>query len=65
MRFDTGGSKSAASLLGALEVTDAKHILFGSDFPANQNFQEAVSVINESALSGEDKQSILTNALLA
>lgn len=35
--FDTSGSPSAASLACALEIVDASHILFGSDFPANQN----------------------------
>src|SRR3990167_44774 len=34
--FDTSGSKSIASLQCALEITDAGHVLFGSDFPANQ-----------------------------
>ncbi|MCA9399341.1 MAG: amidohydrolase family protein, partial [Candidatus Omnitrophica bacterium] len=33
--FDTSGSRSAASLLCALEMTDLNHIVFGSDFPAN------------------------------
>jgi len=62
--LDTSGSKSAASLLCALEVVDAEHILFGSDFPANQNFAEAIEVIQGASLSDEDKKSIFLNQLL-
>lgn len=62
--LDTSGSKSAASLLCALEVVDAEHILFGSDFPVNQNFSEAIEVIQGASLSDEDKKSIFENAIL-
>ena len=62
--FDTSGSKSVASLLCALELTDAAHILFGSDFPANQNLQLSIQVLQEMALSEEQKRFILgDNAL--
>ncbi len=44
--FDTSGSKSSASLLCALEMADASHILFGSDFPANQNFAASVQSLD-------------------
>ncbi|MCK5581603.1 MAG: amidohydrolase [Candidatus Omnitrophica bacterium] len=57
--FDTSGSKSAASLLCALEVVDADHILFGSDFPANQNIEKTIEVISSSALIAEYKEQIL------
>jgi len=62
--LDTSGSKSAASLLCALEVTDAQHILFGSDFPANQNIEDSLKVIHEAPLSDEDKENIFRNPLL-
>ena len=57
--FDTSGSKSPASLLCALEVVDADHILFGSDFPANQNIEKTIEVISSSALIAEYKEQIL------
>ena len=56
--FDVSGSKSLASLLCALELTDASHILWGSDFPANQNMGETISVIERSMLSQAEKSSI-------
>ena len=56
--FDTSGSKSLGSLLCALEITDASHILWGSDHPANQNVSDAINVIQNSALSDTDKTRI-------
>ncbi len=62
--FDTSGSKSLGSLSCALEVVDADHILYGSDYPANQNIPLSIKVINDSLLSTEKKQRILKqNAL--
>lgn len=57
--FDTSGSRSRASLLAALEVTDYHHILWGSDFPANQNFKDSVGVINQTLLSAQERNSLL------
>ena len=62
--FDTSGSKSLASLLAALEVTDPSHIIFGSDFPANQDFQNSIGLIEKSSLSEAEKKIILRNPLL-
>ena len=62
--FDTSGSKSLASLACALEVTDAGHVLFGSDFPANQVVAEAIACIGQSVSSEENKREILHNDLL-
>ncbi|MBI5149506.1 MAG: amidohydrolase [Candidatus Omnitrophica bacterium] len=62
--FDTSGSKSPASLACALEVTDAAHILFGSDFPANQGVVEAIACVHGSTISEENKRLILHNDLL-
>jgi len=58
--FDTSGSKSPASLLCALEVTDVSHILFGSDFPANQNLAESIATIEKSPLNSAQKRSIFS-----
>lgn len=61
--FDTSGSKSAASLLCALEIVGASHILFGSDFPANQNVPESIACVRQASISEEDKRAILHNDL--
>jgi predicted TIM-barrel fold metal-dependent hydrolase len=58
--FDTSGSKSPASLLCALEVVDFSHILFGSDFPANQNLAESIAIIEKSPLEKAQKTAIFT-----
>ena len=57
--FDTSGSKSPASLSGALEVTDIAHILWGSDFPANQNFTDSLGVISQTLLSSRERGMVL------
>ena len=57
--FDTSGSKSDASLRCALEVTDAGHILFGSDFPANQNIPASIELIQNFTSSEKVRRSIL------
>ena len=62
--LDSSGSKSLASLLCALEMVDASHILFGSDFPANQNVKASLDAIWQSPLKESDKESILSNQLL-
>lgn len=62
--FDTSGSRSLGSLLCALEVVDRQHILFGSDYPANQNISSSLAMIQDSPLSFDDKQDIFyRNAL--
>lgn len=63
--FDTSGSRSPASLTCALEVTDAEHVLFGSDFPANPNIPEAIACVRQASISEENKRGILHNALPA
>jgi len=57
--FDTSGSQSAASLVCALEVASAEHILFGSDYPANQKIPASIEMIQKSSLSAKDKEAIL------
>jgi predicted TIM-barrel fold metal-dependent hydrolase len=56
--FDMSGSKSPASLAAALEVVNAEHILWGSDFPASQNFAGSLEVVEKSSLAEYDKASI-------
>jgi len=58
--FDISGSKSLASLLLALEMTDAAHILWGSDFPANQNFSFSIDMIERLSLSDAEKSYIFS-----
>jgi len=57
--FDTSGSKSTASLICALEIADAGHILFASDYPANQGLAEAMGVIRRSNLDAMQHEAIL------
>jgi len=57
--FDMSGTRSNGSLQSALEMTDEKHILWGSDFPANQNFKDSLSVISQSILSADKRNLIL------
>lgn len=63
--FDMSGTKSKAALQCTLEVTDASHILFGSDFPANQNIPQSIAVIQDSSLPDEDRAQIMNNAILS
>lgn len=57
--FDTSGSKSAASLLAALEVADASHVLYGSDYPANQSMADSISAIKNASVPAAEKSKIL------
>lgn len=61
--FDVSGSRSSASLSCALEVVDAAHILFGSDYPANQNMRGSIVVIENANLGSENKGQILGDNL--
>jgi len=57
--FDMSGTRSVGALQTALEMTDEKHILWGSDFPANQNFKDSLGVISQSLLSAGPRNLIL------
>jgi len=63
--FDISGTKSLAALQCALEVTDASHIMFGSDFPANQNVPQSIATIHEAPLPDDVKTEILKNRILS
>ncbi|HOW36176.1 MAG TPA: amidohydrolase family protein [Candidatus Omnitrophota bacterium] len=56
--FDVSGSKSPAALACALELADAGHVLWGSDYPANQNIGESIGVLVVSPLTAEQKNLI-------
>ena len=57
--FDMSGTRSVGSLQTALEMTDVNHILWGSDFPANQNFKDSLSVVSQEIFSTEQRNCIL------
>lgn len=61
--FDTSGSKSPASLLCALEVAEPDHILWGSDYPANQNIADSLLIIDQVDLTSEQKDAILSKTM--
>lgn len=58
--FDTSGSKSLASLNAALEITDGEHILYGSDFPANQNVAASINAVQKVNLDNQTISCILS-----
>jgi predicted TIM-barrel fold metal-dependent hydrolase len=57
--FDMSGTRSRGALQTALEMTDVNHLLWGSDFPANQNFKDSLSVISQDILSANARNLIL------
>jgi predicted TIM-barrel fold metal-dependent hydrolase len=57
--FDMSGTRSLGAFQTALEMTDAKHILWGSDFPANQNFKDSLNVISQGVLTLDTRNLIL------
>ncbi len=62
--LDMSGTKSPGALICALEMVDSKHILFGSDYPANQNIKGTISVVDEMSLNKSQKNEIFSeNAL--
>lgn len=63
--FDMSGSKSLASLICALEVADPSHILFGSDYPANQSLSSSIAVLQQAGLSKEDITKICNGNMLS
>ncbi|MFH1360855.1 MAG: amidohydrolase family protein [Candidatus Omnitrophota bacterium] len=61
--FDTSGSKSPSALSCMLEVVDANHVLWASDYPANQNMASSISFLDDLSLSSEHKNAILFDNL--
>ena len=62
--FDTSGSKSVATLLCSLELVDDSHILFGTDFPANQNVPQSIIFLQNTSIFRDSKEKILGANLL-
>jgi len=62
--FDTSGSKSSASLMCALELVDASHILYGSDYPANTMIKESIGFLKNIGLTEDQQNSILSENFL-
>ena len=56
---DTSGDTTKANFLLSLELMGAKHILWGSDWPAKQDVAAGIKAVNGLDISGEDKQDIL------
>jgi len=63
--FDTSGSNSVASLHCALELVDAGQILFGSDFPANQDIASSISFLNNTSLTETQQAAVLSENMNA
>ena len=63
--IDMSGSKSAASLALALELSDVEHICWGSDFPANQNLAGSLDVVSAQILSTEEREKISGRNILS
>lgn len=61
--LDTSGSQSLAALYCALEMTDPSHILFGSDFPANQCPAQSLAVFQKASLTEAERHKIVKNDL--
>lgn len=62
--FDMSGSKSPAAMACALEVTDAAHLLFGSDYPANQSMADIIRVVRECPLDGKEQGRVFSANVL-
>lgn len=62
--FDMSGSASAGSFQAALEVVDSQNLLWGSDYPANQNWNGSLGVIKSCSLNSDEKSNIFGNNLL-
>jgi predicted TIM-barrel fold metal-dependent hydrolase len=62
--FDTSGCGSAASLSCMLEMVKPAHVLFGSDFPANQNLPRSISVFKDNFLAEEERNAMLRSSLI-
>lgn len=56
---DTSGDKDKANFLAALEVLGAKHILWGSDWPAKKDVASSIAAVRALDISQVDKDSIL------
>jgi predicted TIM-barrel fold metal-dependent hydrolase len=56
---DTSGDTTKANFLLSLELMGAKHILWGSDWPAKQDIAAGIKAVGALDISQDDKQDIL------
>ncbi|MDD4899432.1 MAG: amidohydrolase family protein, partial [Candidatus Omnitrophica bacterium] len=56
---DTGGDKVKANFQLALELFGAKHILWGSDWPAKKDIKTGMQAVKDLTISQEEKSAIL------
>ena len=56
---DTGGDKTTANFLSALELLGAQHILWGSDWPAKKDITGSQEAVSRLALSQTEIKNIL------
>ncbi len=56
---DTSGDTKKTNFQAALELLGAKHILWGSDWPAKKDIAAGIKAVNDLDISQEDKQNIL------
>lgn len=56
---DTGGDKTQANFLSALELVGPQHILWGSDWPAKKELKKSIHAIEILPISQSEKDNIL------
>jgi len=56
---DSGGDKIKTNFMLSIEFFGAKHVLWGSDWPAKQDISGAIAAVNDLGISQEDKDAIL------
>ena len=56
---DTGGDKTGANFLSALELLGAQHILWGSDWPAKKDIKGSIEAVSTLPLSQNEIKNIL------
>ena len=62
--FDMSGSRSVSSLMCALELVSSSHILFGSDYPANQSVKESIAAVMNSPFDDDQKNDLMSSNFL-
>jgi len=57
--LDTGGNTIKSNFALALELVGAKHILWGSDWPAKKDISSSINAVQSLDIAEEDKSAIL------
>jgi len=60
---DTSGEKTLTNFLAALELFGPQHILWGSDYPAKQELNAAIEIVDKLNIPSQDKENIWYNNL--